>query len=156
MNVQDTGGGVPGVYPIPRKPRQTSNIPRVVMQGGQPTMGAYGMHDYGQPLPAGTDPMVVAARQNQIHRQAVAYARARLAQMRAVAAALPPDLQQQLAGTQGANVDPAAAWRAISGAFAQTSRQAGYVDPRYYLLRVLPEIMRSRAAQAANPMQGGI
>jgi len=123
--------------------------PNVVMQGGQPTLGAYHTHQYGQ-LPPGSDPSIVAARQAQIHQQAVAYAKLRLQQMRAIASMLPPQLQQQLAAAQGPNVDAAAAWRAISGAFANTSKQAGFTDPRYYLLRYLPEQMRGQGRSATG------
>jgi hypothetical protein len=109
----------------------------VVMQGGQPTLGAYHMHDYGPALPAGTDPAILAARQAQMHRQAQAYALQRFRQMQRISSQLSPELQAAL-HTAMAGPDAAAGWRGFSGQFAQASRAAGYNDPRYWLQRVLP------------------
>ena len=63
--------------------------------------------------------------------RAAAYAQHRLAQLRAIAPMLTPEIQTFL-GNQG-NLDPAAAWRGISGAFAQAAHQQGYQDPRMML-----------------------
>lgn len=98
----------------------------------QPTMGAY-----QQPVQAGAVAQMDPAMQAQMHARANAYARARLMQLQKVALQLPPELQAQLGQAQQ-NVDPAAAWRGISGAFANLSRQQGYQDPRYYLRYILP------------------
>ena len=108
----------------------------VVMQGGQPTLGAY--HTAGA-LPANADPSIRSAR----HNADLQYARARLAQLQRVVSLLPPELQQQLAASQR-QIDPAAAWRAISGSFANYSRSQGFQDPRYYLQNYLPEQLRGQ------------
>jgi hypothetical protein len=127
-----------------------ANMPPVVVQGGQQTLGAY-----QKPSQAAQIAQMDPAMQAQMKARAAAYARARLAQMQRVISQLPPEMQAQLTQAQG-GVDPAAAWRAISGSFANLSRQKGYQDPRYYLRYVLPELMRAQAAQGANPNQGGV
>ena len=133
-------GPAPGSHPMPMQTQGA--YPGVVMQGNQPTLGAY--HQRGA-LPPGSDPMVVQARR----QQDVAYARTRLAQLQRVVSLLSPDLQQQLAAGQR-NVDPAAAWRAISGAFANYSRQQGFNDPRYFLQNYLPQQLNAQGRSAAG------
>ena len=128
-----------GFTPPPDTAPRT-NIPPVVMQNGVPTMGGY---EHGDARYYGIPGREAALARQQAARR---YALQRLAQMRRVMSVLPPQLQQQFAAA-GANADPAAAWRAFSGAFAAQSRAAGYADPRYYLARVLPEIMRAQAVQ---------
>lgn len=120
------------------------------MVGDQPTLGAYRRPPQAAQV-AAMDP----AMQAVMRARALAYARARLSQLQKVAGLLNPEVQGLLQQNQNP-VDPAAAWRAISGAFASQSRQAGYQDPRYYLTRVLPEIIRQHQAQGANPLQGGV
>jgi len=132
------------VPPPPRPVRQATPTPSgmyasrppVVYQGGQPTLGAY-QHPGNM---GALDPYMAG----QAHAAAVRYAQARFAQMRAVLSALPPDLQAQVLAERGA-ADPAAAWRAYSGNFANASRAAGYQDPRYYLRYILPSLVKRNA-----------
>lgn len=63
--------------------------------------------------------------------RANAYANQRLAQLRRIAPQLSPELQGMLGNPSG--LDPAAAWRAISGAFTQYANDMGYADPRQLL-----------------------
>jgi len=121
-----------------------SNQSPVVMVGNQPTMGRYNRGP-GAAQVAAMSPEDQAA----YHARALAYARARLQQLQSVASLLNPNLQTMLQQQQNP-VDPAAAWRAISGAFAAQSRQAGYQDPRFYLRHVLPQIL---AAQQSHGPQ---
>src|SRR5215475_6070052 len=111
-----------GVYPPGPLPGQTDTLPQQYPPASYrgPTMGAYAMHHYA-PLPTGSDPSIIAARQNAIHAQALAYARARFRQMQAVANRLPPELRASLQQAM-ANPDLAAGWRSYSGQFAQASR----------------------------------
>lgn len=140
----------PPVQPRVQRPAPgtTAAMPPIVMQGGQPTLGAY---SHGGNTGQITDPAALA----EAHAAAAKYARTRFAQMQKIAAMLPPEMQQQLAAAQR-GVDPAAAWRQISGAFAQLSKTQGYQDPRYFLRYVLPEQLRQQQATGANPRQGGV
>lgn len=72
-----------------------------------------------------------AAVQANLHNQAEVFARRRMHQMQNIAQSLPPELQALLAQQQG--IDPAQAWRAISGAFSQYAQGRGYADPRQLL-----------------------
>jgi hypothetical protein len=91
------------------------------------------------------------AHQQEIAKQHLAQAASRYGQMRMnqlqqVQNQLPPELVQQIQGLPTA--DPAAAWRAISGAFTQQASQSGYQDPRLYLAWLL------RNRQAGHPGMG--
>lgn len=134
MNVQPN---MPPGYDTPQM-QGAQAPPPVVMQGGQQTLGGYQQPAQAAAI-AGMDPAAQAA----VRARANAYARARMKQMQRVASVLPPELQKQLASSQR-QIDPAAAWRAISGAFAAQSKQAGYQDPRYYLRYVLPALLQNQ------------
>lgn len=80
------------------------------------------------------------AHQQEIAKQHLAqaasrYGQMRMNQMQQVQNQLPPELVAQIQGLPTA--DPAAAWRAISGAFTQQAAHAGYQDPRLYLAWLL-------------------
>lgn len=91
------------------------------------------------------------AHAQEIAKQHLAQAASRYGQMRMnqlqqVQNQLPPELVEQIQGLPTA--DPAAAWRAISGAFTQQAAGAGYQDPRLYLAWLL------RNRQQGAPGQG--
>lgn len=140
------GYGTDGALPAGRNPAAALAAGTVPQAPGGPTLGAYHTHSYA-PLPPGQDPAVIAARQNQIHNQATAYATQRFNQMRRIAHALPPELQAALRAALQ-NPDAAAAWREYSGHFAAASLAAGYQDPRYWLQVVLPQQARPGGPQA--------
>jgi len=146
------GGYGPSMGSPPPRPQPMHTrgpTPTVVMQGGQPTLGGYASGDrqyQGIPGKGASDARQAAA---------IRYAQARLAQLQRVVSLLPQDLQEQLAASRR-SVDPAAAWRGISGAFSNYSQQQGFNDPRYYLLNYLPEILRSQNAAGMNPRRGGV
>lgn len=71
-------------------------------------------------------------QQGAVAQQASNYAQRRLAQLRRIAFQLPPELQAQLAQADG--LDPAEAWRQISGSFANFARGQGVADPRQMLV----------------------
>ncbi len=76
------------------------------------------------------------AHQHEILKQKLAasaarYGAMRMQQLQQVQGQLPPELVAQMQGLPSA--DPAAAWRAISGAFTQQAAGQGYQDPRLYL-----------------------
>lgn len=71
-------------------------------------------------------------QQGVMAQQASNYAQRRLAQLRRIAFQLPPELQAMLANPQ--QLDPAAAWRQISGMFGDYARQQGVADPRQMLV----------------------
>lgn len=80
------------------------------------------------------DPAITAAMGDPaaiMHARAQQYAQHRLAQLQALAPQLSPELQAMMGGQS--QLDPAAAWRAISGAFATFARGQGYTDPRQML-----------------------
>lgn len=116
---------------------------------GMPTMGAYAQPPQGSlaQIPQGDGQMQQIARQQQ-----TAYAAGRLKQLGRVMQALPPELQATFAQqTSVPGYDPAAAWRAVSGAFAKFAMDKFHTDPRWVLQHGLPSML---AHQERGTIQG--
>jgi hypothetical protein len=140
----------PSYSPTPSSP--TAGAPSLAMMQ-QGTAGAYvspaarQRAEYERALKAATgatafpekgtpeyDPALAQAQEQAkavIAKQANAYATQRLNQLQGVLDYLPPELKQAVQGVS--MVDPAAAWRSLSGGFSSASQAAGFQDPRMWL-----------------------
>lgn len=68
---------------------------------------------------------------------AARYGQSRMNQLRQVARLMSPEMQALINQNNQPGVDPAAAWRNVSGAFSSAANQGGYADPRLYLQQLL-------------------
>lgn len=75
----------------------------------------------------------------QYKRQQAAskYGLGRMNQLRRVARLMSPEMQALINQNSAPGVDPAAAWRNVSGMFSAAAAQGGYNDPRLYLQQLL-------------------
>jgi hypothetical protein len=94
------------------------------------------------------------AHQHEILKQKLAasaarYGAMRMAQLHQIQGQLPPELQQQLGMLP--ETDPAAAWRAISGAFTEQAAASGYQDPRLYIAWLLANRGQSNPISPTEP-----
>jgi hypothetical protein len=127
----------PAVQPMPYT-NPTQQQQQIYHQAGGPMTGpGYAGGDLSPTSPEYDPALAVAHEQAKQAVQAAAarYGTMRMNQLQNVQNFLPPELQQQVQGVS--MVDPAAAWRSVSGAFTQAAMAAGFQDPRLYLTSLL-------------------